>query len=92
MTNLVSNLAEAILKSEKSISEISRKSGITRPMLYKIIKKEVSTISTNTIESICKAIQINPSSLYSNSEEISPENTARPNTIVFRSWRRKKRI
>lgn len=57
--NVVDNLADAILKSDKSITEISRKSGLSRPMLYKILKKEVGSVSTDTIASICSAIGYN---------------------------------
>ena len=77
MGNVVSNLADAIIKSGKSITEISRKSNLSRPFLYKIIKKEVSTVSTDSIEAICKAIGCNI-------EEIVASNlTPKKNTIVF---------
>lgn len=56
-------LADAIIKSNMPITEISRKSKITRPMIYKIIKKEIGRISMDTVQQICKAINIKPSDL-----------------------------
>ena len=69
MSSIIDRMAEAILKSGKPITMISKKSGLSRPMLYKILKREVSTISNDTIEAICKAIGILPYTLYEKSNE-----------------------
>ena len=65
MSNIVNVLAKAILQCGKSISDISRRSKISRPMLYKIIKKEVSTVSADTIEAISHATGIDINYLVS---------------------------
>lgn len=64
MNNIIDEVAELILHSGKSISDISRKSGISRPMIYKIIKKEVSALSTDTINKICSAIGTSSATLF----------------------------
>ena len=56
---IIKNIKEQIYKSDKSITDISRKSKISRAMIYKILNNEISTISLDTIESICNAININ---------------------------------
>jgi len=61
--NINKKLAKAIAESKISISRIAQKSGISRTHLYNIIKDEKNVTST-TLESICKAINIEPSSLY----------------------------
>lgn len=53
---IVDKLASLIIASEKTISEISQKSGVSRTMIYKILNKEVSALSSNTITLICDAI------------------------------------
>lgn len=57
--NILDNLTKAILQSNMSITEIARKSSISRNMIYKIINKNVYSVSLGTIESICKAIDYN---------------------------------
>lgn len=64
MSNIIEKLSELILQSGKSISDISRKSNLSRPMIYKILKKEVSTVSTDTINKICNAIGVSSASLF----------------------------
>lgn len=78
MSEIINKLANLILNSDISIMELSRKSGISRPMIYKIIKKEVTTISTDTINHICLALNKDPSILFSNNQE----KEIKPNTIV----------
>ena len=58
MNNLVENLANAILKSNIAITEIARRSGISRNMIYKILNNEVYSVSLGTVEAICGAINI----------------------------------
>lgn len=58
MDSTVEKMAKLISSSKKSISEISRKSKISRPMIYKIIKKDVSTLSSDTIDRLCNALDI----------------------------------
>ncbi|MBQ8443737.1 MAG: helix-turn-helix domain-containing protein [Clostridia bacterium] len=72
MAKIVEKLAELILSSNKSISDISRKSGISRTMLYKIIKKEVSALSSDTISVICKAIDQPDSILFQIDNNLEP--------------------
>lgn len=62
--DIIEALADAIIKSDMTIAEISRKSTITRPMIYKIIKKEINRISMDTVQHICKAIKVEPSNLF----------------------------
>lgn len=57
---IINNLAELIIKSNKSITQISRTSGISRMMIYKIIKKEISSVSSETISKLSKALNIRP--------------------------------
>ena len=64
MSDIIAKLSEIILQSDKSISDISRKAGISRPMIYKIIKKEVSAVSTDTINKLCQAIGAPSSELF----------------------------
>lgn len=64
MSDIIAKLSEIILQSNKSISDISRKAGISRPMIYKIIKKEVSAVSTDTINKLCQAIGVPSSELF----------------------------
>lgn len=78
MSEIINNLANLILNSDISIMELSRKSGISRPMIYKIIKKEVTTISTDTINQICLALNQDPSILFSTNKD----KDIKPNTIV----------
>lgn len=59
MSEIIKNLKNAIYNSNLSISDISRKSGVSRPMIYKILNEEVETLKTTTIESICKVINCN---------------------------------
>ena len=66
---IVSRLADAILKSQKNITYISRKSSITRPMIYKILKKEIKSISVDTVQRICHAIDINPNTIVSGEQQ-----------------------
>ena len=68
-TNIVKKLAHLINNSGMSISEISRKSNITRQAIYKIINGQVSSITSDTINTLCKTIKQSPETLYS-SEEI----------------------
>lgn len=63
---IIENIKEQIYKSKKSITDISRKSKISRAMIYKIIKNEVSTLSLDTIESICNAINVNIDTVINN--------------------------
>ncbi len=64
MSNIIDKLSDLILQSGISISDISRKADISRPMIYKILKKEVSAISTDTINKICSAIGVSSSLLF----------------------------
>lgn len=64
MSNIIDKLSDLILQSGKSISDISRKANISRPMIYKIIKKEVSSLSTDTINKLCSAIGTSSAILF----------------------------
>ena len=64
MSTIIDKLSELIYNSTMSISDISRKSNISRPMIYKIINKEVSSLSTDTISSICNALNVDNSLLF----------------------------
>lgn len=66
--DIIETLADAIIKSDMTIAEISRRSTITRPMIYKIIKKEINRISMDTVQLICKAIKVEPSNLFETGE------------------------
>lgn len=56
-------LAKAIAESNMSISRIAEKAGLSRTHIYNIIHDE-KNISSATLERICKAINISPSSLF----------------------------
>ena len=66
---IIENLSNAIYKSGKTISEISRKSGISRPFIYKILNKETPTVSIDTVSAICSALNINTDYIYSSTPE-----------------------
>lgn len=76
--NIIDFLKQEILKSGMSITEISRKAGLSRPMIYHILKNEVSTISSDTIEAICDALKIDSSKIY-----VQNEAQPKTNTIVL---------
>ena len=63
-------LAKAIAESKIPISRIAERSGISRQHIYKIINNE-KNVSSVTLENICKAINITPSSLYNGQPEQS---------------------
>lgn len=56
-------LAKAIAESGIPISRIAQKANISRAHIYKIINEE-KNVSSLTLEKICNAINIKPSSLY----------------------------
>lgn len=56
-------LAKAIAESKIPLSRIAERAGISRQHIYKIISGE-KNISSQTLEKICNAINIAPSSLY----------------------------
>ena len=56
-------LAKAIAESGIPISRIAQKAEISRAYIYKIINEE-KNVSSITLEKICNAINIKPSSLY----------------------------
>lgn len=62
---LLNNLSNAILQSGYSISDISRKSQISRPTLYNILNKSINTVSLDTVNGICHAIGVSPSYIMS---------------------------
>lgn len=70
MGNVVENLALEILKSQKPVTELSRKTGLSRPMIYKILKKEVETLSMSTISTLCKVLNIPISKVCENDNVI----------------------
>ena len=55
-------LTDAIMKSGLTITEISKRSGITRQHIYSIMN-EKKNLSYSTFEALCKALNINPSEL-----------------------------
>jgi repressor LexA len=57
--DILEELGKAINTCGMSMSEIARKSGLSRNMLYKILNKDVQTVSMDTINAICKAISYN---------------------------------
>lgn len=61
--NINKELAKAIAESNIPISRIAEKSDISRAHIYKIMSGE-KNVSSVTLEKICKAINILPSSLY----------------------------
>ncbi len=67
-TNIVEKLAYLIINSGMSISEISRKSNISRQAIYKIINGQVSTITSDTLNTLCQTIKQSPETLYSSDE------------------------
>ena len=56
-------LRNAILESKIPITTIAKRSNITRQHIYKIMKGE-KNVSSNTLQKLCEAINISPSSLY----------------------------
>lgn len=66
--NINKQLAKAIAESKIPITRIAEKSGISRAHIYKIISGE-KNVSSITLENICKAININPASLYNGKVE-----------------------
>lgn len=56
-------LTEAILESKISISRIADKAEVSRQHIYKIMNGD-KNISSQTLEKICKAINISPASLF----------------------------
>lgn len=67
--NIVDRLAEAILISGVSISEISRKANLSRNAIYKILNKSVNSIGANTVTSICKAINVDTNDIINEIKE-----------------------
>ena len=56
-------LVKAIAESKMPLSRIAERAGVSRQHIYKIISGE-KNVSSSTLEKICAAINITPSSLY----------------------------
>lgn len=56
-------LVQAIYASNMPITRIAQRSGITRQHIYSIMNGK-KNVSSTTLEAICKAINISPSSLF----------------------------
>jgi putative transcriptional regulator len=55
--NLKIDLEEMMWQKRiKSISELSRKSGISRPTLYRIIKGEFDSLNVSTLINLCDSL------------------------------------
>lgn len=67
--NANKQLKKAIAESKIPISRIAERAGISRAHIYKIMNDE-KNVSSLTLEKICKAINIKPSSLYEGNIEI----------------------
>ena len=63
MENLTKMLALKIRESGMQITNIARKSGISRPNLYKILNNQTENVGIETATEICKAIGIDISEL-----------------------------
>lgn len=61
--NINELLIKAIYESNMPITTIAQRSGITRQHIYSIMNRK-KNVSSSTLESICKAINISPSSLF----------------------------
>ncbi len=68
--NINKLLAKAIAESKISISRIAQKANISRTHIYNIIHDD-KNISSATLEKICQAINISPSSLFEGNVEKS---------------------
>jgi repressor LexA len=66
---IVEKLTALINNSNMSISEISRKSKISRQAIYKIINNQVNSITSDTINTLCSTINQSPEVLYSNEQK-----------------------
>ena len=66
---IVQKLATLINQSNLSISDIARKSELSRQSIYKIINKQVTSVTSDTINAICKTLDISPEALYSDSQK-----------------------
>lgn len=58
------NFSEILGKKKKSISEISRKTGISRSALTKLYYEQSALISFNTLEKLCSELEITPNDLF----------------------------
>jgi len=74
MNETINKLANLIYESNKSITEISKDANISRQMIYKILNNKVKTISDDTINAICKAINKTPSILYTKEKQQNKQN------------------
>lgn len=74
MDETINKLANLIYESNKSITEISKDANISRQMIYKILNKKVKTVSTDTINAICRAINKTPSILYTKEKQKNEQN------------------
>jgi len=75
--SIIDKISNLIIKSKMTPSQISRKSKISRPYLYRIINKQVTNLSSKTISSLCDALGVSQSTLLDSSTKIPVLGTIR---------------
>lgn len=72
MSNIVKKLADAILNSKINISELSRKSKVSRQTIYNILNGAVSTVSFENVESLCNVLKLSSKEILDFPNNIYP--------------------